>query len=174
MPHVDPDILALLALGEHVESPDDRAHLESCEECRGELTELEYAALVARSSIHAGEFIDPPDRVWSRISEELFPAADGPTSLAPVTAIGSSKRRRFAGLAVAAALALVIGGVGGVWLALRPVPVTVLASAQLEAFPGWSGSTGEALVEELPGGERGDRVDSERPPVRSLDIGRSG
>ncbi|MGV8896663.1 MAG: anti-sigma factor domain-containing protein [Rhodoglobus sp.] len=38
---------------------------------------------------------------------------------------------------------------------LAPSPAaTLLASAALEAFPGWSGSTGEALVEELPGGGR--------------------
>lgn len=158
MRHIHPDILALLALGEPVGSPHDRAHLELCDACRAEVENLEHAAVVARSTIDAGELLDPPSRVWSRISDELSLSNDLPADrvrvrVAPVIAL-SSHRRLGAALAAVAAVVLVLGGVGAAWFALRPIPPTVLARAALEAFPGWSGSTGEAVVEQEPGGSR--------------------
>jgi anti-sigma-K factor RskA len=155
MNHVDPDTLALLALGEHVESPDDRAHIDSCESCRAELAHLEHTADVARSSIDSGELVDPPERVWSRISNELFPALGGAPRSARITSLQSRRSRRwFPAVAAAAAVVVIVGGVGVAWSILQPVPETVLASAELDAFPGWSGSSGEAIVREEPGGTR--------------------
>ena len=170
MRHIDPDLLALLALGEHVGSPDDRAHLRDCEVCRAELNNLEHTAVVARSTLDAGELLDPPDRVWSRISEELALAEDVSLNLAQVTALESRRslrsrrpRRWTMPIAAAAALVLVLGGVGATWFALRPAPATVLASAALDAFPGWTGSTGEAVVEQQPGGARVIQVSLKTP-----------
>lgn len=162
MRHVDPDTLALLALGEHVGSADDRAHLESCDACRAEFANLEHTAVVARSSINAGELLDPPARVWSRISDELSltvaesaPLEAEPVFRARVTDLSSRRPRRLtATIAAAAAVVFVLGGVGAAWVALRPVPATMLASAALEAFPGWSGSAGDAVVEREPDGSR--------------------
>ncbi|WP_309615755.1 anti-sigma factor [Salinibacterium sp.] len=170
MRHVDPDILALLALGEHVGSPNDRAHLRDCEACRAELDNLERTAVVGRSTFDAGELLEPPDRVWSRISDELALAEDAPLNLAQVTALESRRslrarrpRRWIAAFAAAAALVLVLGGVGATWLALRPAPTTVLASAALDAFPGWTGSTGEAMVKQQPDGARVIQVSLDTP-----------
>lgn len=150
MRHVDPDILALLALGEHVGSDADLAHLDACGSCRAELDNLERTTAVARSTINTGALIDPPARVWSRITDEL---SLGAVPVAPVVRL-SSRRRMTAVIAAAAAVVLVLGGVGAAWFALRPVPSIVLATASLTAFPGWAGSSGVAVVEEEPGGGR--------------------
>ncbi|TQO18958.1 anti-sigma-K factor rskA [Rhodoglobus vestalii] len=71
MRHVDPDILALLALGEEAAVPEDSAHLSECDQCRREVELLSRAALVGRSTFDAGDLLDPPARVWSRITDEL-------------------------------------------------------------------------------------------------------
>ena len=161
MHHVNPDVLALLALGEHVGTPSQLAHLDACGPCTAELNNLSRAAMVARSTLAAGEFTQPPLRVWTRISAEL--ALDGamvgdlaPSDIAApaVSIVPGTRRRWLAPLAVAAALVLVVGAVGATWLALRPTPSTVLASATLTAFPAWTGSSGEALLEETAGGAR--------------------
>lgn len=153
MRHLDPDTLALLALGEHVDSPDDRAHIQACDDCSAELDNLQHTALVARSTLYSGDLVTPPDRVWSRITDELSLSTS--IDSAPVVALSQRRTRRWVPpLAAAAAMVLVLGGVGAAWIGLQPRPVTVLASAELDAFPGWSGSTGEAVVEEQPDGAR--------------------
>jgi len=37
MPHLDDDVLTLLALGEVLADPETTAHLDSCDRCRSEL-----------------------------------------------------------------------------------------------------------------------------------------
>jgi len=54
----------------------------------------------------------------------------------------------FTGLIAGVGIGFVLGGVGG-----RPDPTTVLASAELDAFPGWD-AVGSATVEEDAAGER--------------------
>ena len=161
MHHVNPDVLALLALGEHVGTPSQLVHLDACGPCAAELNNLSRTAMVARSTLAAGEFTEPPSRVWTRISAEL--ALDGaavgysaPSDIAaPAASIAPRTRRRaLAPLAAAAALLLIVGAVGATWLALRPTPLTVLASATLTAFPSWTGSSGEALLEKTATGAR--------------------
>src|SRR5215203_896819 len=71
MPHVDPDVLALLALGEDVASAEEQAHVAACADCRAELANLRRTATVGRSAMGAGELLEPSARVWSRIAEEL-------------------------------------------------------------------------------------------------------
>jgi Anti-sigma-K factor rskA len=155
MRHLDPDTLALLALGESVDSPDDRAHIQSCDECRAELDNLQHTALVARSTLYSGDLASPPERVWSRITDELSLGSENSAQSARVVTMPQRRARRwFPPVAAAAAVILVLGGVGAAWVALQPRPVTVLASAELDAFPGWTGSTGEAVVEVRPGGAR--------------------
>lgn len=162
MNHISPDTLSLLALGEHVGSADDRTHLAACGDCRAELDTLQRTAVVARSTMTTEPLLDPPTRVWARISEELALGSAQPQTSAVVTELhrprdrrgGRPSRRAIVALSAAAAVALVAGGVGAAWIALRPAPVTVLASASLQAFPAWVGSTGEAVVEEEPGGGR--------------------
>lgn len=145
MRHIDPDVLALLALGEHAGGSIERDHLAGCAQCRSELETLTHAAQVGRSTIDAGDILEPHPRVWSAITAEL-------ASPAPVVAI--APRRFWMPIAAAAAVAAVLVGAGTVWWALQPSPPTVLASATLDAFPDWIGSTGSAVVEERSDGAR--------------------
>lgn len=71
MRHVDPEVLALLALGEQIALPEDSVHLSECDLCRREIEVLSRAAMVGRSTFDAGELLEPPSSVWDRISEEL-------------------------------------------------------------------------------------------------------
>lgn len=175
MQHVDPEVLALLALGEQdAASEAEHVHLRSCPQCRAEADEL---AMVASRARAAGEetLVAPPDHVWDRITAELAPEAsaaghgpvDGGTPAtgtdrgAEVVDLASRRRRPVLWGAVAAGVALLAGVGGGVaWERAQsplpspaPTPVAV-AEADLEALPDWTGSTGRAVVEELPDGER--------------------
>lgn len=71
MSHLDPDQLALMAMGEPVASDADQRHLSSCGVCAAEITELRHAAVVARSTMNEATLAAPPSRVWNRIHEEL-------------------------------------------------------------------------------------------------------
>jgi anti-sigma-K factor RskA len=65
------------------------------------------------------------------------------------------RRRTPAWIASAAAAGVVVGGLGGTWLATRddaPAPA-VLAQAELEALPGWD-AVGHAEIEEDADGRR--------------------
>ncbi|MBH0025295.1 anti-sigma factor [Salinibacterium sp. SWN248] len=92
MRHVDPEILALLALGEQVALPEDSVHVSECDQCRREIEVLSRAAMVGRSTFDAGELLQPPSRVWERISDELaLTAEDASATSAP--AIGDADDR---------------------------------------------------------------------------------
>lgn len=74
MQHVDPDVLALLALGEDVEttaSADERDHLSACPLCADEVAELSAVALVGRGLTAEDTLVPPAPAVWERISAEL-------------------------------------------------------------------------------------------------------
>ncbi|MWV60258.1 anti-sigma factor [Rathayibacter sp. VKM Ac-2754] len=156
MTHLDPDELALLALGEG-STADVDAHLRDCPECAQQLVELGHAADLGRASrTYALE--TPPAAVWERISDELALAGEQPVALAPVTRLPTGRLRperrprRLLGIAVAAAAALVVGVVGGAWWqASRPDPAVVVARADLLAFPGWQGASGTAELEDADG-----------------------
>lgn len=154
MRHLDPDLLALLALGEQVAEPRDSAHLAECAACSEELANLSHAADVGCASLDAGELLEPDPRVWQRVRDELGVAQPAP----PVTELRRHARRsrpRWVIPVAIAASAVIVAGVGvGVTATLAPPPVTVLASATLNAFPGWQGSSGEAIVEKGPDGAR--------------------
>jgi hypothetical protein len=81
MPHVDPDVLALLALGEPVASPDEERHIAECAACATALEQLRATAEVGRASRAAGPLLTPPARVWEGIAAELgIPAEVRPAS----------------------------------------------------------------------------------------------
>ena len=145
MRHIDPDVLALLALGENAGTESDRGHLAACADCRSELENLAHAAAVGRSTLDAGELLQPDERVWRSIQAEVAEPA-------PVIPLRPRLARRL--LAVAAAVVVLVGGVGVTLWALQPAPVTLLASATLDAFPAWVGSTGSAVVEQTAAGAR--------------------
>lgn len=158
--HVDPEILALVALGEPVADDADRVHLAACPPCVEEMASLAAVVRTGRAVTAADALVSPSVAVWDRIRTELdLPAGlrpDGARSrsrleprsgLAPVVVL---RRRSAPWIAVAAAAGLIVGAAGGAWW-LRPdrqgpVESTVIAQAALEPLPGWS-ANGQARVE---------------------------
>ena len=153
MRHLDPDLLALLALGEHVAEPRDSAHLAECEVCSQELANLSHAVEVGRASLDAGELLDPHPRVWEKVRDEL---ALQPTATVSVLRQRTRRSRPRWAIPVAIAASIVIVGGSGLVLSqtLAPTPTTVLASATLGPFPEWPGASGTAVVEKSTDGAR--------------------
>lgn len=179
MDHVDPDVLALIALGEPAD-PAAEAHLAVCERCSDEVAELEQVVTAGRATGPDDVLVAPPARVWAAIQSELglstatpLPAAaravdaDAPEEAAVPAGTSASeplvatvlplrRRRTSAWIASAAAAGVVVGGLGGVWVANRgddgPAPA-VIAQANLEALPGWD-AVGTAEIEEDADGRR--------------------
>jgi Anti-sigma-K factor rskA len=183
MPHVDPDVLALLALGEPVASDPEERHIADCAVCTSALEELRATAAVGRASRTAEPLLTPPARVWEGIAAQLGlpddvrprtvgePSVGAPAERQPeLGEPGSStpppppvslsdrrhRRRLAAGIAfaAAAAVAVVALGITALQSAMRPPEPTVLAEATLEAFPDWPDASGAAVLEELPDGTR--------------------
>ncbi|SEQ71643.1 hypothetical protein [Microlunatus flavus] len=68
--HTDPELLALLALGEEVGSEADREHVRSCPVCAAELAELQHVVTLARGAADLA-MSDPDPRVWEAIRTEI-------------------------------------------------------------------------------------------------------
>ncbi|PPF80023.1 anti-sigma factor [Subtercola sp. Z020] len=66
--HTDPEILALIALGEPAGSEADGEHLAACRDCRATLDALTGAAVAGRSSASAPTLVAPHDRVWAQVA----------------------------------------------------------------------------------------------------------
>ncbi len=181
MSHLDPDRIALIALGEPM-SLDESRHVEQCDDCTIDLFELRRTVIVGRSTVDMGDLESPPERVWDRIAAEV---ADLPDSVptpderidadsaapaaasrdesapAPTQAAGAGSRpraltRAMVGLAASAALVLAIVGV---WSLVRPAQVVEVAAATLAAFPDHPDAAGSAVVVEEADGERVVRVE---------------
>lgn len=70
--HLNPDLLALLALGEDPASHEEHTHIESCAECRAEVADLTRAVAVGRGGRAADSVqVRPPDRGWDAVRAEL-------------------------------------------------------------------------------------------------------
>ncbi len=167
MQHIDPDVLALLALGEGVADDAGRAHIADCPECEAELAKLSRAARVGRSTLDA-ELLVPDPRLWERIADEVGVPRENPApEVVPIRRARRRAARAWAPFAIAAAVVgvLAIGGLA-TWQLVRPVPSVVLASATLDAFPDWPDATGDAVVEESPDGSRVVRVTLDVPEDR--------
>jgi hypothetical protein len=102
-------------------------HLESCEDCRALLADLQQIARAAESL----EPLVPPDRVWMQIAGRLH--QEGRVTSAPVTRRGS-----YTILALAAALVLAVGASLFVLLPRdRGTPATAAVAADPHpALPG--------------------------------------
>lgn len=157
MAHLDPEILALLALGEDAASATDRLHLAGCPGCRAEVRR--FARPVAATRETDEQLADPGPRVWAGIVEalRLDPGlADDPFERSgprPVAPPERRVRRGVVAIVAAAAAVLLIGGVGVGLLDARH-DAQRIATATLQAFPGWQGSSGTAVLERLPNGHR--------------------
>lgn len=176
MSHLDPERLALIAIGEPA-APDEEHHLETCDVCALDLAELEHTVAVGKSTVSLGDLEAPPDRVWGRILHDVrggaepldgLPADDA-TASAPASPAASAPAVERAGadasprrrprpllrtlLTLAAGMAVIFVGFGA-WNLLRPPESIEIASATLAAFPEHPGAEGEAFVTETPDGER--------------------
>jgi hypothetical protein len=72
--HVDPDQLALLALGEgvdHLYGSAVSGHLRQCGWCRGEFESLLHTVDLAREAVEHRDTPPPSEAVWSRIAAEV-------------------------------------------------------------------------------------------------------
>jgi hypothetical protein len=68
--HLDPDDLALLALGEHLGDAAD-AHVASCAACRDEIESLSMTVGLAELSNYGEDAPQPGEHVWAAIATEL-------------------------------------------------------------------------------------------------------
>ena len=184
MRHIDPDAVALAALGEPLDAT-DRAHLTACADCAREVASL--AATVAVGRAGAGEqLVAPPDAVWERVRGELglapdlVPAAPAPdpaiapgpaaapaAPAAPVVPAAPAVRavtrlpdaspgRQRSRWWLAAAAGLVVGGVGGglVAAAVLRDGDDVVLAEAQLEALPGWSATGDALVEEAADGRR--------------------
>ena len=154
MTHLDPDLLALLALGEDAATPAQQAHLARCDECTDALRGLQRAVAAGRDADTAPPLDRPAPRVWEGIARELGLAsatAEAPPATVVPLRPRSPGRRRVVWAAAAAALVLLVGGLGVVLLRSVSDPV---ASARLTAFPDWRGQSGIAVLERAADGEQ--------------------
>jgi anti-sigma-K factor RskA len=172
MTHLEPDLLALLALGEDAASPEQRAHLTACPECAGELRRLQRTVAAGRGLDGVPPLETPAPRVWAGIAEELgLPAGAEPSQAVarPAAVVplrpGAGSGRRIVLAAAAAAVVLLVGGLGVVLLRSATDPI---ASARLVPFPDWQGESGTAVLERRPdGGQVVDVHTSVRPDGRT-------
>ena len=107
MSHLDPDIIALIALGESV-LPEDLEHVRNCLQCQGEVDELTAIAASARSISPADRPVSPPAQVWDRIEAEL--GLDDP--VAEVAVQPKSRNSNRGMFALAASVGVLVGGLG--------------------------------------------------------------
>ncbi len=157
--HVNPDLLALLALRERVGTPEEHAHLAECSECRAELQSLRTAADVGRLTNEGDVLSTPPPHVWQRIRQELElsgSAGQTPAAAAQLPVLSPPNRRavRAAAFVLAAALALVVGIGIGANVGRFASAATEVSSVQLNALPPYAGSSGQATVERDRDGNR--------------------
>lgn len=173
MSHLDPEVAALLAMGEQP-SDADRRHLDACADCRAEVDSFGRAVLAGRASGAGEPLLTPPDRVWESIRSELSLSTPMPddggqddADSAPAS-VGASRgsrshlasrrrrvRRRPVFFVLAGAAVAVVAIVAGVWASGGIVPkADVISEARLDGLPGWSGAGGEALLERVDGHDR--------------------
>lgn len=69
--HTNPDLLALLAIGENVAAEEDLVHIADCLHCRAELAAFTSAAGTVRRTSERDQLLAPRPEVWRQISHEL-------------------------------------------------------------------------------------------------------
>lgn len=159
--HTNPEVLALLALGEQPGTAGERNHVASCPDCSKEVADMARAADIARSLTATDTLTAPSPEVWERIRAELgLSSGHLVTPIATVSSLPVRQHRsdaparqdgpgrRLTALSVAAGLALVVGigvGIGYEQRVVKPEN-RVIAVAQLKPSPQWTGTTATAEV----------------------------
>lgn len=164
MSHLDPEVAALLAMGEQP-SEDERRHLDECAECAAEVSSFSRAVEAGRATRTGEALLTPPDRVWESIRSELALPESAPADPTSGQSQSSSaarhvvRRRRVSRRPVffvmAGAAAAVVAIVAAVWVGGGVGPrAEVISEARLEGFPTWQGAQGDALLERVDGHDR--------------------
>lgn len=166
MSHLDPEVAALLAMGEQP-SDDEQQHLDACADCAAEVASFARAVAAGRATRTGGALLTPPDRVWDSIRSELAlpseaTAADPASAPSDTSAPRSrhvARRRRVSRrpgfFVMAGAVVAVVAIIAGVWVSGGMVPRTeVISEARLDGFPAWAGAQGEATLERVDGHDR--------------------
>jgi anti-sigma-K factor RskA len=162
MVHVDPEILATLAVGGAAGSAPDMEHVANCPDCAAELRLLSDIASMAASAGLGAEFRleSPPAAVWERISAQL-----GLAEIATERAPRNKRLARLRGLAAIrrpiaiAAAGLIVGAAAAVTVqdltARPPLTRTIarIALRPLPEFPQWHGASGTADLEQGAAGQ---------------------
>jgi anti-sigma-K factor RskA len=78
VPHADPEVLALRALGENAGSAAEEEHIVGCADCRAELARLTEVVGIARQDGSPAPLDQPPAHLWDRIAAEAGGGADSP------------------------------------------------------------------------------------------------
>ena len=169
MSHIDPERLALFALGEPGVTPQETEHLADCSVCVDELAALRHAAVAGRATVDV-ELESPPEVVWERITAELSlgsvtapdagqPDAEPDAAASPEPAPRPAPRRRaWRSWALAASFVLIAGIGLSVWAFSQRPAETEVAQATLAAFPDHADAEGSAIVEERSDGSLELRV----------------
>jgi len=138
VPHLDPERLVLIALGEQDPSASEAEHLRACADCGPDLDATRATATAGRESEHVRDLPAPPEELWARIAGSAFaadPAPNGPARQPPVRARRTWARRRLLVAAAAAVLFVAAAGAAIAWWAGRGGE-RVVAEADLVAQPG--------------------------------------
>ncbi|GGP98707.1 hypothetical protein GCM10010233_13990 [Streptomyces pseudogriseolus] len=96
MAHVEPAHLVELALGHATASEEDAGalrHIAQCPRCRDELRTMIRVVTAARTAQLVDLPAAPPERVWQRITHDLY--REPPAPLAPVPAADRAGRDRL-------------------------------------------------------------------------------
>ncbi len=148
MSHCDEDALALLALGEVVDSR-DVAHAQECTECGARLEEYRSVVSLGRTVTPDDLPSAPPAEVWAAVSAEV---ARDTASGADVVSLDSARTRRRRSGYVLAAAAAVVGLIAGSAVTAsvinRPESAQLVASAQLDPI-GDASVSGTAVVQRV-------------------------
>jgi anti-sigma-K factor RskA len=148
--HCDPDVLALLALGESVGSSSDVAHLGDCAHCQSELDQLRAVVAASRSVEPADRPSAPPPEVWDRVAKEL--GLSGTTVDVPLVGVLPRRGPSWRTLVAASLAAAVVGALAtlGIVAAVSggDTPAKVVARASLAPLPLHSGSGTASVVDQ--------------------------
>lgn len=148
--HCDPEELALAALGEPTAI--EAEHLAHCEDCQAEIASLRRVVRTARSTDDP-ELSTPSESVWQAITNAMSIPTDSAPSDTGAVVIPMRRRSRAPWIGIAAALGLVLGGIGGAVIVQgTSSPATVVAQASLEPLPGFT-TRGSAEVRSTDSGD---------------------
>jgi len=148
--HIDPDMMALIALGESA-LPGDLEHVRGCVLCQSEVDQLTAVAASARKISPADRPVLPPAHVWERIEAEL--GIELPDVPIPVET--RARRARRGMFALAASVGILVGGLG-TYIAVSTDSsdsrATIVAQASLDPLRDVK-EPAQASVQQINGGQ---------------------